>query len=132
MNTCDGCLVNSIFMRRGALWEHESSVANFGSVPVTCETPRKHRKNKRVFAPITRYRDTTEEAACLYFRISRRNQINHIITQQHMGSDEDSNLCLCCLRCNLKKGPNIASTDPEAGSAYRIVLLFHPRKQRCW
>ena len=30
-----------------------------GSVPVTCETPRKSRKNKRAFAPITRYRDTT-------------------------------------------------------------------------
>src|ERR1700675_2681849 len=30
-----------------------------GSVPVTCETPRKRRKNKRVFAPITRYSDTT-------------------------------------------------------------------------
>ena len=37
---------------------------------------------------------------------------------------------LCCLRCNLKKGPNIASTDPEAGSEYRIVALFHPRQQR--
>jgi hypothetical protein len=24
-----------------------------------------------------------------------------------MGSDTASNLCLCCLRCNLKKGPNI-------------------------
>jgi len=47
-----------------------------------------------------------------------------------MGSDEESNLCLCYLRCNLKKGPNIASTDPEAGSAYLIVTLFHPRKQR--
>ena len=46
-----------------------------------------------------------------------------------MGSDAESNLCLCCLRCNLKKGPNIASTDPEAGSAYRIVALFHPRQQ---
>jgi hypothetical protein len=31
--------------------------------------------------------------------------------------------------CNLKKGPNIASTDPEAGSEYRIVALFRPRKQ---
>jgi hypothetical protein len=30
-----------------------------GSVPVTCETPRKCRKNKRAFVPITRYRDTT-------------------------------------------------------------------------
>jgi hypothetical protein len=30
------------------------------SVPVKCETPRKRRKNKRAFAPITRYRDTTD------------------------------------------------------------------------
>jgi hypothetical protein len=37
---------------------------------------------------------------------------------------------LCCLRWNLKKGPNIVSTDPEGGSAYRIVALFHPRRQR--
>src|SRR4029453_15715804 len=34
-----------------------------GSVPVTCETPRKNRKNKRAFAPITRYRDTTKFCA---------------------------------------------------------------------
>ena len=47
-----------------------------------------------------------------------------------MGSDVESNLCLCCLRCNLKKGPNIASTDPGVESEYRIVALFHPRKQR--
>ena len=44
-----------------------------------------------------------------------------------MGSDDESNLCLCCLRCNLKKGPNIASTDPEDQGEYRIVALFHPR-----
>jgi len=70
--------------------------------------------------------------ACEYCRVPQRasllpHQIDHIIAQQHMGSDEESNLCLCCLRCNLKKGPNIASTDPEAGSAYRIVALFHSR-----
>ena len=73
--------------------------------------------------------------ACEYCRLPQRasllpHQIDHIIAQQHMGSDEESNLCLYCLRCNLKKGPNIASTDPKAGSAYRIVALFHPRKQR--
>jgi hypothetical protein len=73
--------------------------------------------------------------ACEYCRLPQRasllpHQIDHIIAQQHLGSDAESNLCLCCLRCNLKKGPNIASTDPEAGRAYRIVALFHPRKQR--
>jgi hypothetical protein len=73
--------------------------------------------------------------ACEYCRLPQRasilpHQIDHIIAQQHMGSNAESNLCLCCLRCNLKKGPNIASTDPEAENAYRIVTLFHPRKQR--
>ena len=72
--------------------------------------------------------------ACEYCRLPQRasilpHQIDHIIAQQHMGSDAASNLCLCCLRCNLKKGPNIASTDPAVQSEYRIVALFHPRKQ---
>ena len=47
-----------------------------------------------------------------------------------MGTDAETNLCLRCLRCNLKKGPNAASTAPEVESDYRIVALFHPRKQR--
>jgi hypothetical protein len=58
------------------------------------------------------------------------HQVDHIVAQQHLGTDEESNLCLCCLRCNLKKGPNIASLDPEAENEGNIVALFHPRKQR--
>jgi len=74
------------------------------------------------------------QQACEYCRLPQRasilpHQIDHIIAQQHLGADEESNLCLCCLRCNLKKGPNIASIDPEVGSADNIVALFHPRKQ---
>src|SRR5438552_3725219 len=70
--------------------------------------------------------------ACEYCRLPQRasllpHQIDHIIAQQHMGSDEESNLCWFCRRGTLRKGPNIASTDPEAGSAYRMVALFHPR-----
>src|SRR5262249_38682675 len=33
---------------------------NLGGVPITGETPRKYQKSKPVFAPITRYRDTTQ------------------------------------------------------------------------
>jgi 5-methylcytosine-specific restriction endonuclease McrA len=52
---------------------------------------------------------------CEYCRSPQRasilpHQIDHTIAQQLMGLDAASNLCLCCLRCNLKKGPNIAST----------------------
>jgi hypothetical protein len=57
------------------------------------------------------------------------HQVDHIVAQQHLGTDEESNLCLCCLRCNLKKGPNIASIDPEVGPPDTLVALFHPRKQ---
>lgn len=34
--------------------------------------------------------------------------------------------CLSCIRCNSKKGPNIASVDPQTG---HVVALFHPRQQ---
>jgi HNH endonuclease len=54
------------------------------------------------------------------------HQVDHIIGKQHRGSDDVTNLCLCCIRCNLKKGPNIASIDPDTGM---VVALFHPRRQ---
>src|SRR5262249_541293 len=45
------------------VWSKNGGVAHAGSVPVTCDTPQKRRKNKRVFAPITRYTDTTKRRA---------------------------------------------------------------------
>jgi hypothetical protein len=53
------------------------------------------------------------------------HQVDHIIGRQHNGPDDEGNLCLCCSRCNLKKGPNIASLDPLTDA---VVLLFHPRR----
>jgi hypothetical protein len=53
-------------------------------------------------------------------------QVEHIIAQQHVVDDSDSNLALACDRCNLFKGPNLASIDPESGA---IVQLFHPRNE---
>ncbi len=69
------------------------------------------------------------QGACEYCRLPQSasivpHQVDHIIGRQHRGSDEVSNLCLCCIHCNLKKGPNIASVEPETGS---IVALYHPR-----
>jgi hypothetical protein len=52
------------------------------------------------------------------------HQVDHIIGRQHRGSDDVDNLCLCCIRCNLKKWPNIASIDPGTNA---IVPLLHPR-----
>ncbi len=50
--------------------------------------------------------------------------IDHVIARQHRGSDHPSNLALACVRCNLAKGPNIASLDPTNGV---LTRLFHPR-----
>jgi hypothetical protein len=53
--------------------------------------------------------------------------IEHIVARQHGGRDDPSNLCLACDRCNLHKGPNLASVDPATDST---VPLFHPRQQK--
>ena len=53
-----------------------------------------------------------------------RFQIDHIVPEQHGGTDDLSNLSLCCTRCNLHKGPNLSGIDDETGA---IVTLFNPR-----
>ena len=70
------------------------------------------------------------QRACEYCRLPQSasilpHQVDHIIGRQHRGTDEVDNLCLCCVRCNLKKGPNIASIDPKTGL---LVALYHPRR----
>ncbi|MGB0768264.1 MAG: HNH endonuclease, partial [Phycisphaeraceae bacterium] len=52
--------------------------------------------------------------------------IKHIRARQHGGGDQLDNLALACDRCNLHKGPNLTSIDPETGE---ITPLFHPREQ---
>lgn len=51
--------------------------------------------------------------------------VEHIIALQHGGSNDPSNLAFACDRCNLYKGPNLTSIDPETGA---LVPLFHPRQ----
>lgn len=43
--------------------------------------------------------------------------MEHIIPKQHGGSDDPGNLALACYHCNLHKGPNLASLDPDTGRA---------------
>src|SRR6184192_315757 len=70
---------------------------------------------------------------CEYCRMpqefeSARFQIDHAIAQKHSGNTALDNLALCCIRCNLYKGPNIAGLDPITGA---LTPLFHPR-QNIW
>jgi hypothetical protein len=50
--------------------------------------------------------------------------IEHIIAKQHGGLTELVNLALACWQCNLKKGTNLTSIDPDTG---QLTRLFHPR-----
>ena len=50
--------------------------------------------------------------------------VEHIISKQHGGTDDESNLCLACHWCNFHKGPNLATLVED-----ELVPLFHPRQQ---
>lgn len=52
--------------------------------------------------------------------------VEHIIARKHRGGDEAENLAWACIYCNLYKGPNLSSIDPDTGE---ITRLFHPRRE---
>ena len=69
---------------------------------------------------------------CEYCRLPQRAvdgrfQVEHIIARQHTIDDSLGNLALACDRCNLFKGPNLSSIDPDTGE---IVRLFHTRQDQ--
>ena len=49
--------------------------------------------------------------------------VEHIVACQHRGSDALENLAFACNHCNLHKGTNLTSIDPDSGS---LSLLFNP------
>lgn len=51
--------------------------------------------------------------------------VEHIIATVHQLDDRLSNLAWACARCNLHKGPNLTTIDPESGL---VVKLFNPRR----
>lgn len=55
-----------------------------------------------------------------------RHQIEHVIPRKHRGPDDEENLALACVRCNLGKSSNLSGIDDETGA---IVTLFNPRTQ---
>jgi hypothetical protein len=50
--------------------------------------------------------------------------VEHILSRQHGGQDAKENLALACQHCNLHKGTNLSSLDPQTGE---LTRLFHPR-----
>ena len=54
-------------------------------------------------------------------------RVEHIIARKHGGPDETDNLAWACIFCNLYKGPNLTSFDPDSGE---LTRLFHPRRDQ--
>ena len=55
-----------------------------------------------------------------------RLQVEHIRPRKHGGNDDEQNLALACIDCNLRKGSNLTGIDPQTE---QITELFHPRQQ---
>jgi hypothetical protein len=51
-------------------------------------------------------------------------QVDHIISEKHGGSTEESNLAYACAPCNRAKGSDIGSIAEHTGS---FIRLFNPR-----
>jgi len=51
--------------------------------------------------------------------------VEHVIARKHGGKDQMENLAWSCIFCNLYKGPNLASFDPDTGA---LTRLFDPRR----
>ncbi|MCA9870164.1 MAG: HNH endonuclease [Caldilineae bacterium] len=69
------------------------------------------------------------EHRCEYCHTSRRVigmplVVDHIIPKALGGTDDPSNLCAACYRCNEYKGAKTHDLDPVSGE---FVPLFHPR-----
>ena len=69
---------------------------------------------------------------CEYCRIHQdssasTHQVDHVIAEKHGGETVLENLALSCTTCNLRKGSDIASTDPATGL---LTPFFNPRTQR--
>jgi hypothetical protein len=68
---------------------------------------------------------------CEYCRLPQESvdvtfHVDHITAKQHIDEivDDPNLLALACNRCNLHKGTNLSSIDPDSGD---LVSLFHPR-----
>jgi hypothetical protein len=53
--------------------------------------------------------------------------IDHIKSEKHGGATNGDNLANACYLCNMHKGSDIASEDPDTG---RATFLYNPRKQK--
>jgi hypothetical protein len=54
-------------------------------------------------------------------------EVEHVVPTSRDGTDDETNLCLACRACNLRKGDRLVAFDDLTQEE---VPLFHPREQR--
>lgn len=54
-------------------------------------------------------------------------EVEHVHPTSRGGADDDTNLCLSCRACNLRKGNRFEYRDEVSGE---VVPLFNPRQHR--
>jgi hypothetical protein len=82
-------------------------------------------KNTRRFI-ISRAGNRCEYCRVLDYLVGFEYHIEHIIAEQHGGTNVLSNLAYACSYCNWKKGPNISTILSLGGE---LIPLFNPRTQ---
>ena len=66
---------------------------------------------------------------CEYCHISEHAldlpfHVDHVVASVHRADDDPDGLAWPCPRCNLRKGPNLSTIDPETD---QVVEVFNPR-----
>jgi hypothetical protein len=72
------------------------------------------------------------ESLCEYCLIAENDtffgcEVDHIISEKHLGPTEANNLALACVFCNQAKGSDVGSFHWESNA---FVRFFNPRKDR--
>jgi len=55
------------------------------------------------------------------------HHIDHIISRKHGGRSVYANLAYTCVRCNVAKGSDVGSINPQDGA---LTAFFNPRRER--
>jgi hypothetical protein len=62
------------------------------------------------------------------FAVQLPYHVEHVVATVHRPDDDFANLAWACPRCNLKKGPNLATIDPDTN----IITEIFNRRTMIW
>lgn len=98
----------------------------------TRHSSRNSRQKQRISGSLRRQVRTRARGCCEYCLLRDSDgyvpfHADHVIAEKHGGLATFENLAWACGLCNLHKGTDLASIDPDGGA---LVPLFNPRQDR--